>query len=165
MSRAVELVHPRETLKVPVWKLVRECGLFADDPTLLCVPYSVRAPVSVDDFRQFVLALEGQDFEVTDANFGGLSLLCDEFCFESLSERLSAFQKSADLIEFARMEDSESRLRLSGLEELQQQRDHDFAALRQTQESIAVALTDATVRQNARIEGLEKRFRKRSQHC
>jgi hypothetical protein len=68
------------------------------------------------------------------------------------------------------MEDSEVRLRLSGLEERLLQRDDDFAMLQrefarqsQAQESAAAALTDATFRQNARIEALEKRFQELSQ--
>jgi hypothetical protein len=79
---------------------------------------------------------------VTNANFGDLSLLCDEFRFTSLSESLSAFRQSADLK--AAMEDSEAQFPLSVLEELQN--DSDFAALRQTQESTTAALTDAIVR-------------------
>jgi hypothetical protein len=44
------------------------------------------------------------------------------------------------------MEDSEARLRLSALEERLLQRDDEFAALREAQESTAAALTDAVVR-------------------
>jgi hypothetical protein len=99
MTETLELVHPREALKIPIQTLVLKCNLFADDPKLARTPYSVRAPVSVDDFRQFVLALEDQDVEVTNMNFGGLSLLCDEFRFAALSERLSAFRQSPDFKE------------------------------------------------------------------
>jgi hypothetical protein len=94
----------------------------------------VRAPVSVDDFHLFVSALEDKDVEKTNANFGRLSLLCDEFHFASLSERLSAFWESAEFKEVSVMEDSESRLRLSVLEDRLLQRDDAFAALRQAQE-------------------------------
>jgi hypothetical protein len=138
----LELVHRGETLKVPIRELMTKCNLFADDPSLVAAPYSVRAPVSIDDFRQFVSVLEDKAVEVTNANFGGLSLLCDEFRFESLSERLSAFRQSPDFK--AMMEDSEARLCLS--------------AQRQTQKSTTAALTDATVRQNSCIEALETRF-------
>jgi hypothetical protein len=81
----LELVHPGETLKVPFRTLVLKCNLFADDPVLAVGRYSVRAAVSVDDFRLFVLALKDNEVEVTNGNFGGLSLLCDEFGFVSLS--------------------------------------------------------------------------------
>jgi hypothetical protein len=113
--------------------------------TILCW----RVLVSIDDFHQFVSLLENQDVEVTNANFGGLSLLCDEFRFAALSERLSAFRQSADFKEMATMEDPEARLRLSGLEERLLQRDDDFAALRQTQESTAAALTAAVADRGA----------------
>jgi hypothetical protein len=90
--------------------------------------------------------LADKDVEVTNANFDGLSLLCDEFRFAALCERLSAFRQSADFKEVATMGDSEARLRLSVLEERLLQRDHEFAALRQAQESTAAALADAIVR-------------------
>jgi hypothetical protein len=144
MTKTLNLVHPRETLKVPVRTLMIKCNLFIDDPVLAAAPYSVRAPVSVDDFRQFVWALEGQNVEVTNANIGGLSLLCDEFRFEALSELLSAFRQSAEFRGVVTMKDPEALLRLSALEERLLQRDDDFAAL-----------TDATARQNARIEAME----------
>jgi hypothetical protein len=52
---------------------------------------------------------------VRNANFGGFSVLWDEFRFESLSEPLPAFQQPLD--HKAGMEDFEARLCLSGLEE------------------------------------------------
>jgi hypothetical protein len=149
MAKTLELVHPHETLTVPFRTLVMKCNLFADDPMLAGAPYSVQAPVSVDNFHQFVSALANQPVAVTVAHFGGLSLLCDEFRFTALSERLPANRQSPDLK--AAMDDSEARLRLSAREERLPQRDHDFAALRQAQESTAAALTDAIVRPS-RIE-------------
>jgi hypothetical protein len=109
MTKTLELVHPRGTLKVPVRTLVMKCNLFADNPMLAGPPYSVRAPVSMEDFRQFVSALKDKDVEVTNRNFGGLSLLCDEFRFTALSERLSAFRKSADFKEVATAEVRQSQ--------------------------------------------------------
>jgi hypothetical protein len=72
-------------------------------------------PVSVDDFHQFGFGLEDKYVEVRNANFGGFSLLWDEFRFESLSEHLTRFQQSVDLK--AGMEDFEARLCLSALDE------------------------------------------------
>jgi hypothetical protein len=34
MTKTLELVHPRETLKVPLRTLVMKCNLFTDDPIL-----------------------------------------------------------------------------------------------------------------------------------
>jgi hypothetical protein len=72
MTKTLEFLRPRKTLKVPI-----------------------RAPASVDRFRQFVVVLEDRDVEQTNANVGILSLLCDEYRFFCLSEPLSAFQQSA----------------------------------------------------------------------
>jgi hypothetical protein len=137
MTKTVELVHPQETLKVPVRTLVLKCNLFADNPVLAGAPYSVRAPVSVDDFRQFVLALEDKDVEVTNANFGALSLLCDEFRFFGLYERLSAFRQPSAFKQVAVVEDSEARLRLSAVEERLLQSDRGFLLL---QKELTIAL-------------------------
>jgi hypothetical protein len=41
----------------------------------------VRAPLSVDDFPQFVVDLEEEDVEVLNANIGGLFPLSDVFGF------------------------------------------------------------------------------------
>jgi hypothetical protein len=81
-----------------------KCNPFTDSPLLAGAPCSVRAPVSIDDFSQFVSMLEDKDVEVTNANIDGLSLLCDEFRFTALSERLSAFRQSADFKEMVTME-------------------------------------------------------------
>jgi hypothetical protein len=143
MSRTVDLVHPHQILKVAGGVLTRKCTLFLDDPALAASPYSVRAPVSVADFCLFVSALEGKDVDVTNDNVRGLSLLCDEFGFQSLSERLSSFRQSADFNEVVVVEDSEARLRLSALEERLLQRDDEFEALRQEQKSTAASLTAA----------------------
>jgi ABC-type lipopolysaccharide export system ATPase subunit len=75
----LELVRPRETLKVQVWKLLRECNLFGEDFQLLNAPSAVQPPVSVGELRQFVPSLEEKDVEVTNANIRDLFLLCDEF--------------------------------------------------------------------------------------
>jgi hypothetical protein len=53
---------------------------------------------------------------------------------------------------------------VSPLEERLLQRDDNFAALPQTQESTAVTPADETAGQDARIEASEKRFQERSQH-
>jgi hypothetical protein len=71
VTKAVELVHSRETHKVLVQILVLKCNLFVDDPGLTTAPSSVRAPVSVDDFRQFVSVLERKDVELGRVPFRG----------------------------------------------------------------------------------------------
>jgi hypothetical protein len=46
-----------------------------DDPTLTSSPSAVLAPVSVYDFHQFISVLKEKPITITNANFGGLSLL------------------------------------------------------------------------------------------
>jgi hypothetical protein len=84
LRMTLELVLRRETLKVPVWKLARECNLFGDGFLLLTAQYAVRAPLSLDDFRQFVVELEEKDVEVTNANIRGLFPRSDVFGFWSV---------------------------------------------------------------------------------
>jgi hypothetical protein len=71
MRMTLELVLGRETLKVTVWKLERECNLVGNDFLPLSAQYPVRAPLSVDDFPQFVVEREEKDVEVPNANIGG----------------------------------------------------------------------------------------------
>jgi hypothetical protein len=78
-----ELVRPRETLKVQIWKLLQECNLFGDAVMQLNAPSAVLAPISVDELREFVLALEEKHVELTNAHIGGLSLFSDKHGFWS----------------------------------------------------------------------------------
>jgi hypothetical protein len=100
-------VHAGEILKVSFQPPPLKCNLFADNLSLTSSPYSVRAPVWVDDLRELVLGLEDKSVQITNANLGGLSLLCDQFCFIGLSEQLSAFRQSADFNEVVVIEKAE----------------------------------------------------------
>jgi hypothetical protein len=80
--------------------------------TLTRFPDAVSGPFSIDDFCQFVSALEDEQVQITNANFGSLCLLCDEFGFFGFSERLSACRQSA-VSEEVVMDDSEVQLNLS----------------------------------------------------
>jgi hypothetical protein len=91
---------------LPVRTLMMQFNLFADDHMLLNASYAVRAPVSVDEFLQFVLLLSEKMLKSRTPTTG-LSLLCDEFRFGNLSEPLTAFQQSIDLK--AAMEDLKVR--------------------------------------------------------
>jgi hypothetical protein len=51
--------------------------------TWRCPSASHGASVSIDELLLFILALEEKYVEVTNANVGSLSQLCDEFGFES----------------------------------------------------------------------------------
>jgi hypothetical protein len=84
----LEIIHPRETRKLPKQRLQDACTLFTQDAPLLNGQYTLTSRVSLQDFRAFVAALE--------KNFTGLLHLCDEFGFEDLSVRLSDFLRSGD---------------------------------------------------------------------
>jgi hypothetical protein len=89
----VDLVHPRETVKVSTQALVLQSNVFADGSGLAAFPYALRSSVSVSDFRRFVSALEGNAVAIAIKNIGGLSLLCEEFGFGDLAVKVSEFQE------------------------------------------------------------------------
>jgi hypothetical protein len=57
-------------------------------------PFEVHSAVSAGVFRLFRSTVEGEVIEIKNANIGGLSAVCDEFGFGSLSQRLRAFKDS-----------------------------------------------------------------------
>jgi hypothetical protein len=116
------LQHPEEQSRVSGLHLVSKCGLFRDTPLLLHSPYHVKASVSLNDFRQFIDAINGHEFTITSANFAGLSLLAEEFHFETLQAQLSEFHSSPA--------DVEARARIATLEQQAVQRDRQIAELR-----------------------------------
>jgi hypothetical protein len=158
MSKAVDLVHPHQTFQIPGRVLVLKCQLFGNDPRLLGFPYAPKSKVSLDDFRQFVSALEGTAVTINNNNFKGLSLLSTEFDFGELASQLSAFRNSGDFKEQTIMEDSEAYRRLSELEERVQHRDAEIELLQcafsrqsQTQTSAIEALTGRMGRLEAEV--------------
>jgi hypothetical protein len=72
--------------------------------------YQVLSPVSVDDFRIFVAALEGKPSVVTTENITDLLLLCKEFGFTSLLAQFSDFISGDSVV------DSEAGKHISDLE-------------------------------------------------
>jgi hypothetical protein len=127
MSQVV-LIHPVQSFKVSTRLIVLKCGLFADNPSLTTSPYAVRSQVSLEDFREFVSALEGHAIKIKKDNIKGLSALCGEFGFRDLGARLSTFRDLGDFKEAETIKVSEAR-RLSVLEERVQQRGHELASL------------------------------------
>jgi hypothetical protein len=90
---AVNLVHPSETFQVRVRPLVSQCDLF-EDASLLTVPYNVRSSVKLAIFQDFVSAIEGKVVQITNDNVSGLELLCTEFGFQTLADKVSEFKAS-----------------------------------------------------------------------
>jgi hypothetical protein len=110
MTKVVSLIHGQETFQVSSRILVRKCDLFTDDPSLAGSPYTPTSQVSLADFREFVSVLEDQTVTITNANFRGLSRLCDEFRFRDLSGQLSRFRESGEFKGKETREDSETRI-------------------------------------------------------
>jgi hypothetical protein len=129
IGRMTRLSHPNETVELQAQVLTRECTLFRANPSLIDVPYSLKSVVSVADFREFIATLSGRPISITNDNFTGLSLLCKEFGFDSLSSRLSEFRSSPDLSDTFSIEDIDARVRLSALEEYIDDRDRAIADL------------------------------------
>jgi archaellum component FlaC len=109
--------------------LVQKSDLFADNLPLTVSPYNVTSQVLLSDFQEFISALEGASVRITNKNFGGLSLLCDEFRFRDLARQLSEFRESGEFKEEAATEDSGARKRISALEERMHQRDQEIGVL------------------------------------
>jgi hypothetical protein len=78
----------------PVKKLpgLQSCDALAHDPQKNQL--FVQSNVTADVLRLFISAVHGSAIELTNENIEGLSALCDEFRFGSLSRRLDAFQKT-----------------------------------------------------------------------
>jgi hypothetical protein len=87
---SVVLVHPQETRQVSGLQLITKCDLFRNDLTLVVSPYNIKSSVFVEDFREFVSAIEDRPIKITVSNISGLSLLSKEFGFESLTENFQS---------------------------------------------------------------------------
>jgi hypothetical protein len=143
----LELVHPRETRKLPIQCLQDTCTLFIQAPNLLNAPYSLKSRVSLEDFRDFAAALEDRPLQITAKIFAGLLRLCDEFGFESLSVRLSDFLRSGD---------RELRLRVQRLEEGALARERQLERLEQELGHGASSEDDLSRRLGAAIERISQ---------
>jgi hypothetical protein len=122
----VELVHPQGSHQVSVVPLIMKCELFKNNPGLTIAPYRVKSQVSLEDFRDFVSALEDKVIKIKDRNFPGLSQLSEEFGFQALSMKLSAHRRSPGLSD---AQTAEVQLWLSGLEQPAGQHERQIAAL------------------------------------
>jgi hypothetical protein len=110
----VELVHPQGNPPVSVGPLIMKCDLFKNNPALTITPYRIQSGVSLEDFQDFVTALEDKPMDIKDRNFLGLSQLSEEFGFQALLAKLSSYRRSAGLSD---AQTAECRSRISALEE------------------------------------------------
>jgi hypothetical protein len=68
--------------------------------------YRVQARIPLDHRQSFLEAIKGKDIQITNENVSGLSQLCAQFGFGSLSSKLSAFRSSPS---FRHSADAEAR--------------------------------------------------------
>jgi hypothetical protein len=71
--------------------LLVNCHKFLEHPDLLLAPYKIRSAVAVASLKQFVQVIEGSEPHITRSNASDLSVLCEEFGFVELAERMSEF--------------------------------------------------------------------------
>jgi hypothetical protein len=140
----VDLVHPELTQRISVIPLVSKCRQFIATPALICAPYHIKSSVSVEVFRAFVATLEGNAADITEGNYTGLSQLCQEFGFDGLHAKLSAFQPSARFTEALRcISELENRVKVNDdqiavlQKELSSQRESHEQALQRFETEIA----------------------------
>jgi hypothetical protein len=114
---SVFLVHPEETLTVPISQAITKCSLFRNDLTLTSAPYFVQSPISLSIFRDFVSALEDKTINITSTNFRGLQQLSDEFGFHKFATQLSTFCYSSLNFQSEQIGSPLSRMRTSLLTE------------------------------------------------
>jgi hypothetical protein len=91
----VTLVLGESTFPVASQALRQACGLFGGESALSHCHVQSRVPLS--HFWLFFEPVQGNEIQMTNENVSGLSQLCDEFGFRSLSSKLSAFRDSAGL--------------------------------------------------------------------
>jgi uncharacterized coiled-coil protein SlyX len=123
---SVTLILGRATFSVGRRLLVGNCDLFGNNPLLTTSPYSVKSPVPLDVFREFIEAIEDKAVDVTNQNVSGLSQLCNEFGFQRLLSKISSFRASP---EFKDSADAEARSRILALEERVLQQEETLEAI------------------------------------
>jgi hypothetical protein len=134
----VDLVHPEVICRIGVEPLLTKCRRFVANPQLSREPYRVQSAVRADAFQTFITALEGHVVDVTEGNYTGLLLLCEEFGFDGLTPQLAMFDPSAG------PGDANSRRRILVLEEHWQVSERQIAEL-QSQLSRQTAIQDETI--------------------
>jgi hypothetical protein len=113
-------------LNVSVVVLINKCDLFKNNPALIITPYRVEFLVSLEDFQDFITALEDKPTDIKDRNFPGLSQLSEEFGFQALLGKFSFHRRSAGLSD---AQTAECRSRISALKERSGQHEDQLAAL------------------------------------
>jgi hypothetical protein len=122
----VELVHSQGTSQVSVVHLITICDLFKNNPSFTLTPYQIQSEASLEDFQDFISALEGKSININDKNFPGLSQLSEEFGFQVFLMRISNRRRLPTLPDAQRIDDLSHIL---CLEKRVGQHEHQLAAL------------------------------------
>jgi hypothetical protein len=122
----VELRHPQGTYQVSCVHLIPKCDLFKNNPGLTIRPYQVQSEVSLEDFQDFLSALEAKSFRMNDTNLPGLLQLSEEFGFQMLLMKISNRQPLPGLSEGQRVKYVSQ---ISYLTKQVGQHEHQIAAL------------------------------------
>jgi hypothetical protein len=93
---SVTLIHPEESLTIPVHQAISKCSLFQKNPTLTISPYRIQSSVSLSIFHEFISALEGNSVNITVINIDGLNRLCEESGFTEFSSKLCRFSEGSE---------------------------------------------------------------------
>jgi hypothetical protein len=151
---SVTLIHPEQTLTVPIRQMITKSSLFQNNPALLATPYQVQSTIPLSIFQQFVSAFENNRVDITDTNFTGLQLLCEEFGFDELSAKLSKFFQPLKGPQRCQIESSLTRMRSSLLSESFQ-----FVVNQSVIEiSLAESLIFPAVREQLSVDGCARSF-------
>jgi hypothetical protein len=100
-----DLIFGGKTFKVQRIPLISQCQ------SLLTRAYHIRSSVNSDNLRLFISAIEGVTPAIQIDNVSDLALLCEEFGFATLADKVAAFWAQHLSI------DEEARQRIQFLEE------------------------------------------------
>jgi hypothetical protein len=140
----LELLLGGEIFRVQGLAARLACDRLAQDPR--AERLQVRSVVSADVFRLFRSAVEGEVIEITNANIKGLSVVCDEFGFGSISQRLRAFKDGP----------AHQKVRIGALEGRARLLEADFQARQKVQID---ALEEKVLKVEADVQASEARRR------
>jgi hypothetical protein len=93
-EESTPIIHREGTFNIPSGQLILNCELLVNDFDLLSSPYRVQSPVSFDSLRLFLDAIKGDDIPLELESLSDLDLLCDEFGFQQLKERITTRRQS-----------------------------------------------------------------------
>jgi hypothetical protein len=117
MSQVI-LVHPSDIQMLSSVHLANEDLRFKNG-SILCggqYEYKVKSKVSLQTFRDFVMALKNEPIEITADNFSGLRELAAEFGFSTLTSMVSSFIEKAPQYVITSLSQTQFTFLVSGIE-------------------------------------------------